>query len=424
MRVCLFEDRHVDNLEPLALTRPAYELLCGLSPLAVKQWRYFAASDPAVLVRPQLAELQRQQRPNVAVNDADWLRAGPAVLVNSRWLPPPGIAHDLNRPCVATVGDDIAYLVLGREHLEDCEPASIDECIEGWRNALPQRSVGGSAVRYLWELVDLNGAQILRDFEHNATAGAEVKEEVAVVGPRERLWLAPTAHLDPMVVADTTGGPVVVDRGAVVAAFTRLEGPCYVGPHCHVLGAKVRAGTSLGPYCRVGGEVEASIVQGYSNKYHDGFLGHSYIGEWVNLGAGTHNSDLRNDYGNVSVTVAGRRLDTGRGKVGCFVGDHTKTGLGVLLNTGTSAGVFCNLLPCGGLLPKYVPSFGGLRNGVLVENADLSALLLTARKVMSRRGAELTEAHEELYRALLSQTAVERQRALRDAEQRRLRRSA
>jgi UDP-N-acetylglucosamine diphosphorylase/glucosamine-1-phosphate N-acetyltransferase len=423
MRVCLFEDRHVEDLEPLALTRPAYELLCGLTPLAVKQWRYFAASDPAVLVRPTLAELQRQQRPGVAVNDAGWLRAGPAVLVNSRWLPPPGAAHDLNRPCVATVGAEVAYAVLGREHLE-CSPATIDECIEGWRNALPQRSVGGSMIGHLWDLVELNGAQIGHDFEDSALPGAAVREGVAVVGPRERLWVAPTAHLDPMVVADTTGGPVLIDRGAVVAAFTRLEGPCHVGPHCHVLGAKVRAGTTLGPHCRVGGEIEGCIIQGYSNKYHDGFLGHSYVGEWVNLGAGTHSSDLRNDYGNVSVTVAGRRVDTGRGKVGCFLGDHTKTGLGVLLNTGTAAGVFCNLLPSGGLLPKYIPSFGGLRNGVLVENADVAALLVTARKVMSRRGVELTDAHEELYRALLSQTAVERQRALRDAEQRRLRRSA
>jgi len=374
--------------------------------------------------RPDLADLQRRQRPNVAVNDAGWLRAGPAVLVNSRWLPPPGSAHDLNRPCVALAGEEVAYAVLGREHLADCTPDTLDDCIEGWRNALPQRSVGGRAVRYLWELVDLNGEQIGRDFEDVTLPGADLQQGVAVVGPRERLWVAPTAHLDPMVVIDTTGGPVVIDRGAVVAAFARLEGPCHVGPHCHVLGARVRAGTTLGPSCRVGGEIEASILQGYSNKYHDGFLGHSYVGEWVNLGAGTHSSDLRNDYGPVSVTVAGRRTDTGRGKVGCFLGDHTKTGLGVLLNTGTSAGVFCNLLPSGGLLPKYVPSFGGLRNGVLVENTDLPALLTTARTVMSRRGVAWTDAHEELYRGLLAQTAVERQRALRDAEQRRLRRSA
>src|SRR5204863_10183783 len=129
----------------------------------------------------------------------------------------------------------------------------------------------------------------------------------------------------------------------------------------------------------------------HSNQYHEGFLGHSYIGEWVNLGAGTHNSDLRNDYGPVAVTVAGQRVETGRGKIGCFLGDHTKTGLGTLLNTGTNAGVFCNLLPCGGLLPKYIPSFCSVLNGSLSDDADMPGLLETARKVMARRGRDLTE---------------------------------
>jgi UDP-N-acetylglucosamine diphosphorylase/glucosamine-1-phosphate N-acetyltransferase len=209
----------------------------------------------------------------------------------------------------------------------------------------------------------------------------------------------------------------------VVTAFTRLEGPCFVGPRTQVHGAKIRAGTTLGPDCRVGGEVEASIVQGHSNKYHDGFLGHAYVGEWVNLGAGTHNSDLRNDYGPVRVTVNGRTVHTGQTKVGCFLGDHTKTGLGTLLNTGANAGVFCNLLP-GGLLPKYVPSFASWWDGALADRADLAALLRTAAQVMTRRGQECTETHAALYRLLFEQTAAERRRAVREAEVRALRRSA
>jgi UDP-N-acetylglucosamine diphosphorylase/glucosamine-1-phosphate N-acetyltransferase len=246
---------------------------------------------------------------------------------------------------------------------------------------------------------------------------------VAVVGPADRLAVATSARIDPMVVADTTAGPVLIDAGAVISAFTRLEGPCYVGPGTHVLGAKVRSGTTLGPGCRIGGEVEASIVQGHTNKYHDGFLGHACVGEWVNLGAGTQNSDLRNDYGEVQVTVNGRRVATGLSKVGCFIGDHTKTGLGTLLNTGTSAGVFCNLLP-GGLLPRHLPSFGSCWNGVLTDNGEMHGLLHTAGEVMRRRGKDLTEAHAVLYRTLHDLTATERRRALREAEQRRLRRSA
>jgi UDP-N-acetylglucosamine diphosphorylase/glucosamine-1-phosphate N-acetyltransferase len=234
----------------------------------------------------------------------------------------------------------------------------------------------------------------------------------------------PSAKIDPLVFADTTGGPVVIDREAVVTAFTRLEGPCYVGPRTQVDGAKIRAGTTLGPECRIGGEVEASIVQGYSNKHHDGFLGHAYVGEWVNLGAGTQNSDLRNDYAAVSVLVNGRVVNSGRTKVGCYLGDHTKAGLATLLNTGSNAGIFCNLLPSGGLLPKYVPSFSSVWNGSLVENSDLPALLRTAARVMQRRGRTLTEAQQRLYALAFEQTAPLRKLAIREAESRRLRRSA
>jgi hypothetical protein len=164
-------------------------------------------------------------------------------------------------------------------------------------------------------------------------------------------------------------------------------------------------------------------VQGHSNKYHDGFLGHAYLGEWVNLGAGTHNSDLRNDYGEISVMVNGRLVRTGQTKVGCFLGDHTKTGIGALLNTGTSAGVFCHLLP-GGLLPRSVPSFAAWWNETLSDRADIAALLRTAAEVMRRRQVMFTETHAALYRALFEQTAAKRRQAVRQAEMRLLRRSA
>jgi hypothetical protein len=364
MRVCLFEDRGALDLEPLTLTRPVFDLLCGLTPLAAKQSRFCPPGPRGVLVRPYLADLQQLASPALPVNDPGWLRGAPTVLVNGRWLPPSGslldtvTAADLAAPC--TVGDTTA---------------------EAGRPGL------------------------------------------AVVGPRARLAIHPTARVDPLVVADTTRGPVVVEAEAVVTAFTRLEGPCCVGPRTQVHGAKIRAGTTLGPDCRVGGEVEASILHGHSNKYHDGFLGHAYVGSWVNLGAGTQNSDLRNDYGEVTVTVNGRRVPTGLTKVGCFLGDHVKSGLGTLLNTGTNVGAFCNLLP-GGLLPRYIPSFASWWDQALADRADLPALLRTAAEVMRRRNVAFTEAHAALYRTLFEQTAGRRRQAVREAEMKALRRKS
>jgi UDP-N-acetylglucosamine diphosphorylase/glucosamine-1-phosphate N-acetyltransferase len=422
MRVCLFEDRGCQNLEPLALMRPVFDLLCGQTSLASKQLRFFAPCEVGVLIRPQLADLYRLHHPRIPINDATWLRSAPIVLVNGRWLPPAGVAINLAGPAVATVGDEVVYAVLGTEQLADCSSHTIDDCLETWKQTLPVRPASGFMISYLWDLIEHNAEQIALD-----SRGAIVRpmnNPISVIGPEKRLHIDPTARLDPMVVADTTNGPVVIDYQAVIHSFSRLEGPCYVGPHTQILGAKIRAGSSVGPHCRIGGEVEASIVQGYSNKYHDGFLGHSYVGEWVNIGAGVQTSDLRNDYGEVSVIVNGERVASGSHKVGSFIGDHTKIGLGTLLNTGSNIGIFCNLLPSGSLLPKYVPSFASWWNGSLVDKSNVLELERIAGAVMRRRGWAFSDVHAALVRKLHEQAAAERRRATVQADARRLRRSA
>src|SRR5262245_4671537 len=356
MRICLFEDAHVADLEPLVLTRPVFELRCGLTTLAQKQCRYFGASAPGAQVRPRLAPLYTIQHPSTPVNDPDWLRAGPVVLVNGRWLPPRTALHpdvQATMPSVGIIGDEIAYVVLWPDQFSGDLSKPIDECVAECGRTLPSHPAGGQIVRYLWELIDWNAREIAADFAVMRLAEPPGRPgTLTLVGPSDWLHIDPTARIDPFVVADTSNGPVVIDRDAVVTSFTRLEGPCHVGPRSQLFRANVRSGTSLGPNCRVGGEVECSILQGNTNKYHDGFLGHSYLGEWVNLGAGAQASDLRNDYGEIHVTVNGAKVATGRSKVGAFIGDHTKIGLGALLNTGSSFGVCCQLLPNGQLLPS------------------------------------------------------------------------
>lgn len=425
MRICLFEDRGTIDLEPLTLTRPAFDLYCGSATLAAKIARYFAPGTVGTLVRPFLAELQRQRRPDTPVNDGDWLRGESLVLVNGRWLPPQGPRPEFDRPSLGMVDGEIAFAMLTPDQVADLSPATIDECLEDWQRTLPRREVGGNMITRPWDLVERNADQIEQDFRARGDrAPSKRPMDFSLVGPAGQLCIDPSARIDPLVVADTTNGPVVIDRGAVIAAFTRLEGPCYVGPGTHVLGAKIRAGTTLGPYCRVGGEVEASIMQGFSNKYHDGFLGHSYVGEWVNIGAGAQTSDLRHDYGEVILTQGGLRVATGSAKVGSFIGDHTKIGIGSLLNTGTNLGAFSGVLPAGRLLPRYVPSFCTVSYGDVAENEDPELLFATAQEVMRRRGVELGEAHLEVYRAVFEQTAPQRRDLVREAEQPRMRRSA
>jgi UDP-N-acetylglucosamine diphosphorylase/glucosamine-1-phosphate N-acetyltransferase len=424
VRLCVYEDRRVALLDPLTLTRAAFDLWCGTGSLLARQRQAFPADESGVLVRPVLAPLCRLAHPELAVNDPAWLGRPGTVLVNARWLPPPGPVADAGAPRVGLVGDQIAYVILPAEAVPECGPDTVEDWAAAWKGSLPHTAAGGTLLTYPWDLVANNAQALSEDFigRRLHLGQGQPPEHVAVIGSRDDLAVDPSASVEPFVVADTRGGPVMIDRGAVIHSFTRLEGPCYVGAGSWVLGAKVRAGTTLGPQCRVGGEVEASILHGHSNKYHDGFLGHSYVGEWVNLGAGTCNSDLRNDYGEVVMTVAGERVPTGLTKIGCFLGDHTKSGLGVLLNTGTVVGAFCGLLPSGGLLPRLVPSFCTC-GGALQERWELRQQFQTAATVMRRRGVELTDAYLDFYFTLYEQTATFRRQILRESEQRRLRRS-
>jgi UDP-N-acetylglucosamine diphosphorylase/glucosamine-1-phosphate N-acetyltransferase len=418
MRICVYEDRHVRGLEPLTLTRPAVDLLCGLTTLGEKQARYFAATAVGHLCRPVVADLIRARDPVANVNDPAWLRGAPTVLVNARWLPPPRPRHApppprrhlivrapnpfADAPYIGTANGAVAFAVLDRRHLEAVSPATLDDCLDDWARSLPAREVGGNVVARPWELIDLNADQIARDFEATCdpTDVGFHPTGFAVVGHADRLLIDPTAQVDPMVVADTTHGPVVIGAHAVVHAFTRLEGPCAVGAGTVVHGAQVRAGTTFGPQCRIGGEIECSIVLGFANKYHEGFLGHSYVGEWVNLAAGTHTSDLRCDYQPVSVPLDGNEVPTGRTKVGAIIGDHVKTGLGVLLNTGTAIGPFAQVLPTGGFAPRDIRAFTRVGPAGVKELADVDRLFVVADTVMRRRGRALTPALDAVYRAV------------------------
>ncbi len=423
MHLCLFEDRP-EQLEPLSFTRPVFDLRCGLSSLGDKILQTIDATSFSVWIRPDLVEVAKQEHPDWSINEPTRVSGQDVFWVNGRWIPPSGFVAPTSA-CIGKIDRQIVFAYVPAERMRSWEGETPAEWLR-LQNDLPTFEAEGFLVEFPWDLVDRNGAQIGIDFDQQGWARrpCQIASGLSLVGPRDRLWLHPSARVEPLVVADTSNGPVVVDEQASISAFTRLEGPCYIGPRSQVLGAKIRAGSTIGPECRIGGEVEASIVQGHTNKYHDGFLGHAYLGEWINLGAGTQNSDLRNDYGEVKVILNGLPMRTGKNKVGCILGDHTKTGLGTLFNTGASAGVFCQLLPSGGFVPKYLPSFTSWWNGSLQEAFTFDQLITTAEIAMKRRGKTLTDAYRTLYAKLYDDSAMERQRVLREMEIRKMRRSA
>ncbi len=213
-------------------------------------------------------------------------------------------------------------------------------------------------------------------------AGGAVPAGCVVLGDPAALAVA-GATVEPMVVFDVRKGPIILEPGSIARAGTRLEGPLYVGPHSWLLGGAIRS-SSIGPHCRVHGELATSVLIGYANKAHDGFVGHSVLGHWANLGAGTITSNLKNTYGQIRLELPNGRWETGRSFLGSLIGDHAKTGIGTLLSTGTVICAGANVLA--GKLPRFVEPFLWNKS----ERLTLDGFLTIARRVMPRRGVQVT----------------------------------
>lgn len=426
MRLCLVEDNAVAGLEPLTLTRPVFALVLGSNTLGTKIVKAFGVGPGpnrrGVVIRPYLAALQQARDPHTPVNDRDWLARGPVLAVNSRWVPPPNLEVPSDTtPWVGLCNGQPACALVGPDQAIGLESNNAAAWFDEQMSRMGGVELGGEWIERPWDIVIKNADHLVRDFEADGKVGLSNRHltTAALVGPANRLFVHETARIDPYTVFDTTNGPITVSAGAWVQPFTRIEGPCFIARDTQLFRANLRGGVTLGPNCRIGGEVEATVVHGHSNKYHEGFLGHAYVGEWVNLGAITSNSDLRNDYGEVFVPLGGDPIGTKQAKVGCFIGDHTRTGLGSMLNTGTAIGVMCNVLPAGPLLPKHVPSFTAVLYGKVAPGFPLEQMFDTARVVMGRRGQIFTEVEEHLYLNLYEQTRLERERAFQRAHERR-----
>jgi bifunctional UDP-N-acetylglucosamine pyrophosphorylase/glucosamine-1-phosphate N-acetyltransferase len=333
------------------------------------------------------------------------------------------IVSSMKAPSVAVVKSGEAHRY-GLVRLRDGVLAGVQEKPSGARKGL----VFAGVMRLPWDFIDY-----FKRLKPSARGELEATEalnaasrdhEIPVVELEEGGWrdvgrpwdllIANREALEsevgePSVRGDVSGlahleGPVVVEEGAVVKPYTVIEGPAYIGRGSRIFSAQIRPGCSIGEVCRIGGEVEASIFHPYSNKRHYGYIGHSYIGEWINLGAGTTNSNLKNTYGEIRVTINNTRINTGRIFVGCFMGDHVKTAIGTLVFSGKRIGVASHLY---GLIKKDIPSFTSCFNDEMTE-IYLDSAVETARRMMRRRGKELSRSYEEMLRSLFELTADER----------------
>ncbi len=398
MNIVLFEDSGFRNLLPLAYFRPVWDLRLGSGNLR----QFIAANLPDArfqfLARDYLHQnyLSPEHRYNLEIGET-------SIFLNGRWYPEPELVESLGE---LTAGE---ALFSGGELLAFYpRPGTLHTYVENGvvqtervRNDYRVQEVTARFLRYPWDFIFENGKQIQRDF--NRLVGERRIEGTMDAGVHllrpEQIYLAPESRVMPGVVLAAEQGPIWIDRGARVMPNAVLEGPLYLGPGSLIkAGAKIYQNTSIGPVCKVGGEVEETIIQEYSNKQHEGFLGHAFLGAWVNIGADTNNSDLKNNYGEITVFLNGYPVPTGKQFLGLIMGDHSKTAINTMFNTGTVVGVSCNVYG-EGFPPKFIPSFSWGGSGGL-RNYSFEKSLAVAQLVMKRRQVPFTDKTEALFRAV------------------------
>jgi UDP-N-acetylglucosamine diphosphorylase / glucose-1-phosphate thymidylyltransferase / UDP-N-acetylgalactosamine diphosphorylase / glucosamine-1-phosphate N-acetyltransferase / galactosamine-1-phosphate N-acetyltransferase len=383
----LFDDRIARLWQPFALTRPLGELLFGALTLRERAERVTGSRCIGHLTAPHLQGFDEAGAAPVLSEPPPTRR--PRLFLCSRFVPDWGAEVNFRDgragPICGVDGKAIGWFA------PPGEPGPKDDFVldptaagsSAYRPELP-----GKLLERAWNLISLNPDQITRDIRalFPKAPNAELPAGSYQWGEHP-LIVDSSATVEPAAVFDTSLGPIWLDRHTHVRAFTRLAGPAYVGPGSVLLGGAIEAVT-VGPVCRIRGELAESVCLGYVNKQHDGHMGHAYLGRWVNLGAETTNSDLKNNYGNIRMWTPEGEVDTGEMKMGSLIGDHVKTGIGLLLNTGTTIGAGSNLYGSA-MPPTFVPPFSWGTGSELVEYR-LDKFLEVAERAMSRRSVTLS----------------------------------
>ncbi len=376
-RLYLLEPQPGDAWAPFDGVRPVAELRAGAW-LIRERWEAALGLATAAVVSEQLAGFVDVDAAPVVPPGAV---QGPAVIVRSDAVPPrAGLEFSAGTRRLTAGSETIAWR-LGE-----------GERWTGPNDAGQATEVGGRVVPGAWALIDALEALLADDCREFTAAEADpIPDGVIVLGDPSQIVLLDAA-VEPGVIFDTRHGAVVLTEGVEVRAGTRLEGPLFAGRRTRILGGEIR-GSSFGPECRVRGEMATTVMVGYGNKSHDGFVGHSVIGAWVNLGAGTITSNLKNTYGPVRLDPPSGRIETGRTFLGSLIADHAKTAIGTLLSTGSLVGAAANVV--GLAVPRWVPplSWPGGR-------LDADGLVRIAERVFSRRGIPLTAEREAWLRTL------------------------
>ncbi len=416
MQYCIFEDDHYVNLQPLVYFRPVYDLMCGMTSLLAAFEKYLPTKNMVLHMRPQLKDLFYPQYSKDLLKQKTIFVNG--TILADRKLKQ--VIHKLlktveNDTCFCD-GDRVVFAIVSEANMSKIKMTdtlsvksfySLDviELAQEIKESI-------TFINYYWDLVKHNETALIRDFKGERRLFRKKSwlplQSAKLSVKKRRIYLGKRVKVAKNVVFDASHGPILIDDGSYLMSGSVIMGPAYIGKNSTIkAGAKIYHGTSIGSNCKIGGEVENSIISDFSNKQHDGFLGHAYLGQWINLGAGTENSDLKNNYSVVEVEIGKKKVNSGELFVGCAIGDHTKTGIKTMINTGSVFGPFCNIYGSGYQKKNVAPFSWGNSNEKLVAN-KIARALETATLVMKRRNVPLNDGLKNLYKTVFKETAKER----------------
>jgi UDP-N-acetylglucosamine diphosphorylase / glucose-1-phosphate thymidylyltransferase / UDP-N-acetylgalactosamine diphosphorylase / glucosamine-1-phosphate N-acetyltransferase / galactosamine-1-phosphate N-acetyltransferase len=376
----LYDDIRARAFEPFSLSRPVGELRAGAE-LIRRRWEIaLGARCAGFLGAPHLADFDEDQASSAATGSE--LPSG-SIVVNARCAPvlAPAVQADLWR-----CGQQIAAV-----RLLAARPAAAfaDGRLDLSALPMPTARLGalhGWWLENIWDLIRHLVPMLSDDITRIAPSVTREPGATATILGDHAVVIEAGSRVEPMVVLDATAGPILIRRGASVASFTRLAGPSVIGFDSQLLGGKVST-VSIGEHCRVHGEMSTTVMIGHANKGHDGFVGHSVLGRWSNLGASTVTSNLKNTYGTVQLWTPSGLQDTGLQFLGTMFGDHAKTGIGTRLTTGSVIGTGANVVTTG-VAPKVVPPFAW---GESDATYDIDRFVQVAERVMARREVALSQ---------------------------------
>ena len=392
----IFEDAGYVNLMPLVYWREVGDLRCGCFTLQERIYRTQNIDSPILYVRPDLRDVVCE-RDSVTVQSS---LATPrqTLFVNARAF----LSEPINPPASPTVarnGDQVVFVwadaSLAQSLTADTflDPKKLERALGN----LPSQKCDIGLINYPWDLIEHNSAAIELDWK-NAFGPANqgnLHQAAHLIDP-ENISIGKDSSVGPCCVIDASDGPVIIGQNVTVKPNCTLQGPLFIGDGTVIQPAAVIGpGNAIGPQCRIGGEVENSIIHSFSNKRHDGYLGHSVLAQWVNLGAATTTSNLKHTYGPIRVPINGRSVDSGKMFVGLTIGDHAKIGINTAFRTGAVVGFAANFF-APNMPPQFLPSFSWVADkGSQPANPD--KLLDVAQSVMARRNVRLTGVQKKLF---------------------------